>query len=153
MREILKFLARNQEIEILRFNDEMLKKKPIEEWIRCDVLIAFYSTGFPLAKAIEYVKRYKPVMINDLQVQHELWDRVKVLDKLRKIEVPVAKSYVVYRGPKHGDFTQEEIETQALGTKDRGEFYLREAATIRQEKAPLHRRQNSLNNNNSDNLS
>ena len=44
------------------------------------------------------MQRYKPLMINSLDVQHELWDRVKVLDKLRKIEVPVAKSYVVYRG-------------------------------------------------------
>ena len=98
MREILKFLDRNEEIEICRFNDVMLLEKPIEEWLRCDVLIGFYSTGFPLQKAIEYVKRYKPLMINSLDVQHELWDRVKVLDKLRKIEVPVAKSYVVYRG-------------------------------------------------------
>ena len=90
-------------------------------------------------------------MINDLQVQHELWDRVKVLEKLRKINVPVAKSYVVYRGLKHGDFTQEEIEEQALNTKDRGEFYIREAANIRPEKAPIHRRPGSSAN--SDNVS
>ena len=69
-------------------------------------------------------------MINDLRVQHELWDRVKVLDKLRKIEVPVAKSFVVYRGNRQGDFTQEEIEEQALNTKDKGEFYIREAKTL-----------------------
>ena len=105
MREIINFLSRNQAIEICRFNNEMLLGKPIEEWIRCDVLIAFYSTGFPLQKAISYVEKYNPVMINDLCVQHELWDRVKVLEKLRKIGVPVAKSYVVYRGPKQGDFT------------------------------------------------
>ena len=48
MREILNFVSRNTEIEILRFNDEMLLEKPIDDWIRCDVLIAFYSTGFPL---------------------------------------------------------------------------------------------------------
>ena len=53
---------------------------------------------YQLVKAIEYVQRYKPLMINSLDVQHELWDRIKVLEKLRKIEVPVAKSYVVYRG-------------------------------------------------------
>lgn len=109
MREILKFLDRNEEIEILRFNDDMIKNAPIEEWHRCDVLIAFYSTGFPLAKAISYVKKYEPMMINDLENQHELWDRVCVLEKLRKIDVPVAKSIVVYRGPRT-PFTQEEIE-------------------------------------------
>ena len=100
MREILTFLAKNEEIEICRFTDEMMFDSPIEEWVRCDVLIAFYSTKFPLQKAIEYVRKYKPIMINDLEVQHVLWDRVKVLEKLRKINVPVAKSYVVYRGPK-----------------------------------------------------
>ena len=68
MKAILDFLGRNQEIEICRFNDVMLLEKPIEEWLRCDVLIGFYSTGFPLTKAIEYVNLYKPVMINDLQV-------------------------------------------------------------------------------------
>lgn len=123
MREILKFLDKNEEIEICRFNDEMLHEKPIEEWIRCDVLIAFYSTGFPLQKAITYVQKYKPVQINALEVQHELWDRVKVLDKLKKIEVPVAKRLVVYRGGRR-EFTQEEIEAQALDTKDKGELYV-----------------------------
>ena len=123
MREILKFLDNNQEIEICRFNDAMLLEAPIEEWLRCDVLIGFYSTGFPLQKAIAYVQKYKPVQINALEVQHELWDRVKVLDKLRKIDVPVAKRLVVYREAPH-EFTQEEIEAQALGTKDKGEYYI-----------------------------
>ena len=98
MREILNFLSKNSDIDILRFKDEILFDQPIDQWIRCDVLIAFYSTGFPLQKAIRYVELYKPVMVNDLQVQHELWDRVRVLEKLRRINVPIAKSYVVYRG-------------------------------------------------------
>lgn len=68
MSRILDYLSRNQEIEILRFNDKMLLDSPIEEWLRCDVLIGFYSTGFPLQKAIEYVKKYEPKMINDLSV-------------------------------------------------------------------------------------
>jgi len=68
MREILKFLDLNEELEICRFNNAMINDLPIEEWLRCDVLIAFYSTGFALQKAIEYVKKYKPVMINDLEV-------------------------------------------------------------------------------------
>lgn len=68
MREILKFLDRNDEIEICRFNNVMLLQRPINEWLRCDVLIGFYSTGFPLQKAIEYVRKYKPIMINSLDV-------------------------------------------------------------------------------------
>jgi len=71
-----------------------------------------------------------------------LWDRVKVLEKLRKINVPVAKSYVVYRGPRH-ELTQQEIETQAIGTKDKGEFYLQQAIEHPNDGMPLHRRKNS----------
>ena len=62
------------------------------------MLIGFYSFGFPLAKAIAYVDKYKPAMINDLHVQHELWDRPKIMEKLRKLRIPVAKSFVVLRG-------------------------------------------------------
>ena len=74
-------------------------------------------------------------MINSLEVQHELWDRVKVLDKLRKIEVPVAKSYVVYRGggPSH-EFTQEMIEAQSINTKDKGLYYINKARNEKEGK-------------------
>ena len=37
-------------------------------------------------------------MINDLQSQTILWDRTNVIEKLKKIGVPVAQSYVVLRG-------------------------------------------------------
>ena len=71
------------------------------------------------------MKEYKPKMINDLTVQHHLWDRTKVLDTLKRIEVPVAKSIVVYRnGGKH-ELTQEEIEKQVNETKDVGVFYVK----------------------------
>jgi len=48
MQKILGWLSKSPEIEICRMNDEMILRKPIEEWLRCDVLIGFYSTGFPL---------------------------------------------------------------------------------------------------------
>ena len=144
MREILKFLDRNQEIEICRFNDVMLLQLPIEEWLRCDVLIGFYSTGFPLQKAIDYVRKYKPVMINSLDVQHELWDRTKVLDKLRRIGVPVAKSFAVYRG-EATEFTQETIEDQAINTKDKGEFYIQKAQDLKNKKSMPRQRDTILN--------
>jgi hypothetical protein len=44
----LGWLEKSQEFEISRMNDDMILNKPIEEWLRCDVLIGFYSTGFPL---------------------------------------------------------------------------------------------------------
>jgi len=76
----------------------MLLNKPIEEWHRCDVLIGFYSSGFPLEKARSYVDKYEPKMINDLREQHVLWDRSKIMEKLRQLRIPVAKSFVVLRG-------------------------------------------------------
>ena len=67
-------------------------------------------------------------MINDLTVQHDLWDRAKIIDKLKKIGVPVAKSYTVYRGalkdPANRQFSQEWIEAQYSATKDKGAEYL-----------------------------
>ena len=98
MKSILGHLSNTPELKILKFTNNMLFNEPIENWHRCDVLIGFYSNKFPLAKAIEYVNKYKPKMINDLAVQHELWDRTKVLEKLTKIGVPIAKGAAVYRG-------------------------------------------------------
>lgn len=115
MRQILGYLEKAG-LQILRFNNEMLLNKPIEEWHRCDVLIGFYSSGFPLQKAINYVDKYKPKMINDLRAQNVLWDRTKIIDKLRKLGIPVAKSFVVLRGTdkervdRGGDITQEWVE-------------------------------------------
>lgn len=126
MQKILGWLSKSPEIEICRMNDDMILRKPIEEWLRCDVLIGFYSTGFPLQKAIQYVEKYKPVMINDLSMQSLLWDRTTVLERLKKRGIPVARSYVVLRGndKKRAEtgvkMNQEEIETQSKLTKNRG---------------------------------
>ena len=67
MEKILGFLNKSQEIKIITWTDGVTLNSPIEEWPRCDVLISFYSFGFPLQKAIEYVEKYKPKMINDLR--------------------------------------------------------------------------------------
>jgi len=56
-------------------------------------------------------------MINDLSMQSLLWDRTTVLERLRKRNIPVARSYVVLRGndKKRAEtglkMNQEEIET------------------------------------------
>ena len=52
MREILSHLSKTPGLEIVKFNNKMLLDEPIENWHKCDVLIGFYSHGFPLAKAI-----------------------------------------------------------------------------------------------------
>ena len=79
-------------------NDEIILNNPIKNWPKCDILLGFYSFGFPLEKAIKYTEKFNIPMINDLASQFILWDRSNVIDRLKKIGVPVAQSYVVLRG-------------------------------------------------------
>ena len=89
MREILKRLP-EQCFEIVIFGDDCILNTPVEDWPVVEVLIAFYSTNYPLAKAVEYVKLRNPYMINDLEMDATLKDRRKVYDLLQKqgIDVP-----------------------------------------------------------------
>ena len=68
----------------------MILNTPVEEWHRCDVLIAFFSNGYPLEKAEEYAKLRKPFLLNDLNMQRVLKDRRRVYDFLQAsgIDVP-----------------------------------------------------------------
>ncbi len=75
MQNILTRLSRQDHIQIIVFPDDTILNEPVEEWPKCDCLIAFYSTGFPLEKAIRYVKLRKPMVLNDLQMQYDLMDR------------------------------------------------------------------------------
>jgi inositol hexakisphosphate/diphosphoinositol-pentakisphosphate kinase len=44
----------------------MIFEKSIEDWPVVEVLIAFYSNGFPYEKVLSYVERVSPFMVNDL---------------------------------------------------------------------------------------
>lgn len=67
---------------VIFFGDDIIKNEPVEEWPCCDVIIAFYSKGYPLQKAKEYVKLKKPFILNDLDMQEQLKDRRCVYDLL-----------------------------------------------------------------------
>ena len=78
-----------REFRTVFFAEDMLLNEPIESWPRCEVLIAFFSTGFPLAKAQEYAALRKPVVLNDLTKQEDLFDRRIVYRTLEEMGVPV----------------------------------------------------------------
>ncbi|KAI4523191.1 hypothetical protein K523DRAFT_239570 [Schizophyllum commune Tattone D] len=104
MTEILTRLVQRSRgaIEVKVFGDKVILDEDVDNWPRCDVLISFFSTDFPLDKAISYVKLRSPVCINDLPQQALLWDRRLVGAMLDHLKVPTPKRLEVSRdgGPK-----------------------------------------------------
>uniref|UniRef100_A0A0E0GS37 Inositol hexakisphosphate and diphosphoinositol-pentakisphosphate kinase n=4 Tax=Oryza TaxID=4527 RepID=A0A0E0GS37_ORYNI len=66
-------------------------------WPKCDCLIAFYSSGFPLKKAEAYAALRRPFLVNELEPQHLLHDRRKVYEHLEKYGIPVPNYALVNR--------------------------------------------------------
>lgn len=105
----------------------------VENWPRCDVLISFFSTDFPLDKAIQYVKLRNPYCINDLPPQALLWDRRLVGAVLDHLKVPMPKRLEVSRdgGPKV-DLELKQIMKRKLGVV-LGGFQVTPEVTLRDD--------------------
>lgn len=98
MRNILdRLLASNSvasnpiHFELILFTDQMILNEPISQWPACDALIAFYSHGFPLDKAIQYQRLRGVFCVNDLVMQYVLQDRRLTQLILESIDVPTPK--------------------------------------------------------------
>ncbi|CAL1700991.1 unnamed protein product [Somion occarium] len=134
MREILTRLVERTRgaIEVKVFGDKVILDEDVENWPRCDVLISFFSTDFPLDKAISYVKLRQPFCINDLPPQALLWDRRLVGAVLDHLGVPTPKRLEVSRdgGPKVDEELREHMKKKIgieLGAfQVTPEVYLRE---------------------------
>ncbi|KAG9317308.1 histidine phosphatase superfamily-domain-containing protein [Chiua virens] len=135
MREILTRLVEwsRGAIEVKVFGDKVILDEDVENWPRCDVLISFFSTDFPLDKAISYVKFRKPFCINDLPPQALLWDRRLVGAILDHLHIPTPRRLEVSRdgGPRiDPELKQLMIDKLAIHL---GDFRLTPEVTMRDD--------------------
>lgn len=52
MQKILSFLVSFDELVVWVLSENMLLTVPVELWPKCQCLIAFHSSGYPIAKVV-----------------------------------------------------------------------------------------------------
>jgi inositol hexakisphosphate/diphosphoinositol-pentakisphosphate kinase len=97
MEEILHRLEQFEFLRIIIFPELTIHEKPIEEWPFCHVLISFHSKGFPLPKTQEYARHHQPFLINDLDKQWDIMDRIRVHELLEDAGIPQPRYGVLRR--------------------------------------------------------
>ncbi|KAI7819141.1 histidine phosphatase superfamily-domain-containing protein [Gamsiella multidivaricata] len=116
MRNILDRLLNNGPFEAIIFGDKCILDEDVSTWPACDFFISFFSKGFPLHKAIEYVKLRTPFCVNEVDMQTVLWDRRLVLEILEKIGVPTPKRLTMDRdgGPTLDDRVRQKLKLRGV---------------------------------------
>jgi len=97
MTAVLDRLMALGDFDLVIFGDETILHAPVEDWPVVDCLVSFFSTGFPLEKAEQYVELRRPFMVNDVKRQRDLLDRRQVYEILRNHGVPCPDNHVVNR--------------------------------------------------------
>ncbi|KAI8603679.1 cortical actin cytoskeleton protein asp1 [Dissophora ornata] len=120
MRNILDRLLNNGPFEAIIFGDKCILDEDVRAWPACDFFISFFSKGFPLHKAIEYVKLRTPFCVNEVDMQTLLWDRRLVLEILEQIGVPTPKRLTMDRdgGPKMDDRVRQKLKLRGVTLKE-----------------------------------
>ena len=88
----------------------------MEERPRCEALIAFHSTGFPLQKAPEYVALRRPLVFYDQQKQELLFDRRETYRILQENGVNVP-NYVLFTPGDDNDIDDQEEYLEIYGKR------------------------------------
>lgn len=106
MEEILHRLEQFEFLRIVIFSESTIHEKPVEEWPFCHALISFHSKGFPLVKAQEYVRLRRPYLINNLDKQWDIMDRIKVHGILEDAGIPQPRYGLIRRHMNDGSNTR-----------------------------------------------
>ncbi|KAK7469731.1 hypothetical protein BaRGS_00036262 [Batillaria attramentaria] len=97
MKEIVRRLENFTRIQIIIFEEDVILNSPVEDWPIVNAFISFFSTGFPLDKAIAYKNLRQPFVVNDLDMQVKLQDRVEVYRILEQHSIPHPRYAVLDR--------------------------------------------------------
>ncbi|KAF9366071.1 hypothetical protein BGX34_006457 [Mortierella sp. NVP85] len=124
MRNILDRLLNSGPFEAIIFGDKCILdegKLYVRNWPACDFFISFFSKGFPLHKAIDYVKLRTPFCVNEVDLQTLLWDRRLVLEILDQIGVPTPKRLTMDRdgGPSIDERVRQKLKLRGVNLVER----------------------------------
>ena len=109
MTELLSRLEKTGKFNIIRFEEKMILNEPVERWPVVTRLLAFASSGFPLEKAIEYQQLHKPQLVNALEEQKLLTDRVSMYGTLKQLGVPCPSFMIIdHSTAQPGDLQQDD---------------------------------------------